>query len=280
MQGELSTAADLECDVVEFEEARPISFVTITHKREIFERDLAASPLFAAGRHELIAIENPRSAAIGLNDGLARAINEVVAFVHHDVWLPPTFETQLEYALRGVEARDPNWGVLGVAGARLEAERLAYHGSIFDGIGRRRWGYPWLLHAEVDTLDELMLIVRHGANPRFDETLPGFHAYGPQLCLAARAAGMRNYAILAECEHRSESSGWSPDLAYFINHAYVAQRWSRAQYAAMFGPMPAALPSPMKERVYEGYERAKAGVGYSAGHAAHAIQRVSGVSAS
>ena len=230
-----------------------MSFVVITHRPEILEHNLAVSPLLASARHQLVAILNPRSAAEGLNAGLAQAAHDVVAFVHHDVYLPPWWESQIETALRDLDRRDPEWGVLGPAGARLEGEHLCYTGSLLDGETSRRWGFPWGLPAEVDTLDELALIVRRDAGLRFDETLAGFHAYGAQLCLAARARGLRNYAILAECEHRSESSGWAPDAAYFAAHAHVAKRWSRRPYGAMFGPMPWVLPPPWRDEVSKHY---------------------------
>ncbi|TAM59484.1 hypothetical protein EPN52_07775 [bacterium] len=249
----LGRTSSLACVTSPFVEARPISFVVITHRPEVLERHLAASPVIGGARHQLITVANPRSAAAGLNAGLAQAAHAVVAFVHHDVYLPPWWESQLETALRDLDRRDPEWGVLGPAGARLEGTQLHYAGSLLDGTASRRWGFPWGLPVEVDTLDELTLIVRREAGLRFDETLAGFHAYGTQLALAARARGLRNYAILAECEHRSESSGWSPDAAYFAAHAQVAKRWSRRPYGAMFGAIPWVLPAPWREAVVTHY---------------------------
>lgn len=253
MAAALGRTASIECTTIPFFAARPVSFVVITHRPEIFERDLASSAIFASRRHQLIVVANPASAASGLNQGLAQAEHGIVAFVHHDVYLPPWFESQLEGTLQNLDQRDPEWGVLGCAGARFEGERLQYAGSLFDGTARRRWGFPWNLPAGVDTLDELLLILRRDSGLRFDETIPGFHAYGAQISLAARARGLRNYAVLAECEHRSDSSGWSPDAAYFSAHAHVAKRWSRQPYGAMFGPMPSVLPSPWREDVLAHY---------------------------
>lgn len=259
MLPEISTANEIECTFAPFGPARDLSVATITHDRSILERDLGRSPILNAGTHEFTIVENARSAASGLNECMRRTKREIVLLVHHDVYFPPAFETQIEHALRVMEERDPNWGVLGVAGARLEGGTLRYHGCIFDGVTPRRWGYPWNLPIEVDTLDELLLIVRRPAGLQFDETIPGFHGYGAQICLAARRKGLRNYAVLADCEHHSQSSGWSPDQEYLFTHAYVAQRWSSAPYGAMLGPMPDVLPSPLKERVRERY--AASGVG-------------------
>ncbi len=259
MLPEISTANELECTFAPFGPARGLGIATITHDLSILERDLGRSTILRALHHEFAVVRHPGSATTGLNECLRRTKHEIVLLVHHDVYLPPAFETQIEYALRVMEQRDPNWGVLGVAGARLGNGALHYHGCIFDGITPRRWGYPWNLPVEVDTLDELLLIVRRSAGLQFDETIPGFHGYGAQICLAARRKGLRCYAVLADCEHHSQSSGWSPDEEYLLTHTYVAQRWSNGPYAAMLGPMPDVLPSPLKERVRERY--AAIGVG-------------------
>ncbi len=259
MLAEISTAGEIECTFAPFGPARELSIATITHDRSVLERDLGRSAIIRAGTHEFAVVDSPRSAAIGLNDCLRRTTRETVLMVHHDVYLPPAFETQIEHALQLLEQRDPNWGVLGVAGARLDEKTLRYHGCLFDGIMPRRWGYPWNLPVEVDTLDELLLIVRRSAGLRFDETIPGFHGYGAQICLAAKRKGLRNYAVLADCEHHSQSSGWSPDEEYLLTHTYVAQRWSSRPYGAMLGSMPDVLPSPLRERVHARYAATGAG---------------------
>ena len=259
MLPEISTADEIECTFAPLGPARDLSIATITHDLSVLERDLGRSPVLRAEKHEFAIVENPRSAAIGLNECLRRTTRETVLLIHHDVYLPPAFETQIEHALRLVEQRDPHWGVLGVAGARLREGALRYNGYLFDGVAPRRWGYPWNLPVEVDTLDELLLVVRRSAELHFDETIPGFHGYGAQICLAAKRKGLRNYTVLADCEHHSQSSGWSPDEEYLLTHTYVAQRWSAEPYGAMLGPMPDVLPTPLKERVQERYAATGAG---------------------
>jgi hypothetical protein len=256
MSSEVSSVDRVECSFVPFCDARKLSVAAITHDRAILERDLLRSDILQSHRHDLTIVENARSAAAGLNECLRRAKRDIVVLVHHDVYLLPAFETQLEYALRSVEERDPDWGVIGVAGARLRDGILSYHGCLFDGTVPQRWGYPWKLPIEVDTLDELLLVVRRSAQLEFDETIPGFHGYAAQISLAAKRKNLRTYAVLADCEHHSKSSGWTPDEEYIFTHAYVAQRWSEAPYGAMAGPMPDVLPSPFKERVRERYAAA------------------------
>jgi len=56
---------------------------------------------------------------------------------------------------------------------------------------------------EVQTLDEIVLVLRKSSGLRFDEGLPHFHFYGVDICLRAAARGMKSYAISAFCIHNT-----------------------------------------------------------------------------
>ena len=58
--------------------------------------------------------------------------------------------------------------------------------------------------AAVQTLDEIVLIIRKSTQLRFDERLPHFHFYGAEICMAAAKAGRTNYAISAFSVHNSQ----------------------------------------------------------------------------
>jgi len=248
-------AIELELSVSAFRKIEPITFVILTHDRAIFMANIGQSDVIKSGRHEVLVLEGAPSAAKGLQAGLDAAKHEYVAFVHHDVYLPPGWETQLGASLDAVNAIDPEWGVLGVAGSRLVGERAHYHGSVFDAPVRRRWGYPWELPRCVDTLDELLILVRKSAPPPIDLEVAGFHGYGTQLCLGARRAGRKNYVILAECEHRSNSYDWKPDRDYFETHAAIAERWADEPYGAMLGVPPGMFPADLAERVVAAWNK-------------------------
>jgi hypothetical protein len=99
--------------------------------------------------------------------------------------------------------RDPNWGVLGVAG------RAPRSPGVTDPPNVGHWSDPHKYHeptvplpAEVQILDELLMIVRADSGLAFDPDLPGFHCYGADLCLSARDKGMKNYVIDAPVVHK------------------------------------------------------------------------------
>ena len=56
----------------------------------------------------------------------------------------------------------------------------------------------------VQTLDEIVLIVRKSSGLRFDEALGGYHFYGADICMQASERGMRSYAIPAFCVHNTQ----------------------------------------------------------------------------
>jgi hypothetical protein len=82
------------------------------------------------------------------------------------------------------------------------------------------FGEPFAEFAEVQTLDECLLIHRNEGPGKayFDEAVPGWHAYGVEACCAAIREGKRNYVIAAPVWHDSKST----NLAGLAEaHAYV-----------------------------------------------------------
>lgn len=172
-----------------------IEFVTASHNEAILHGNLKRSPLF----HSFSSIQVMR----GFNN-IPQAYNETapitnfIGYVHHDVYFPSSFEGELITALTLMEGIDKNWGVLGVAGVRLVNGEKKSIGHILDR--GREWGSPKSLPAEVDTLDELLLIT-HG-DLQFDEQFD-LHFYGADICMQARLQGRKCYAISAYCHHNS-----------------------------------------------------------------------------
>jgi hypothetical protein len=96
---------------------------------------------------------------------------------------------------------DPHWGVLGVwGGGRNSAEPA---GFIYDGGWRRVLGNEFEGAVEIDSLDEVVLILRKSTGLRFDPGIPGFHMYGADICQEARRRGRKCYAIAAFCIHNT-----------------------------------------------------------------------------
>ena len=172
--------------------SKRIVFVTASHKPEVLEANLLKSSIFR--RYPLIVQRGYTNVPKAYNEARVRA--DIVVYLHHDVFLPGDFETNLLAAIADIETRDRNWGVLGVAGAVVTPTGKDLFAYLFDR-GHILEGVSPLPH-EVETLDELILIT-HG-DFTFDETL-GNHFYGADICLQARLQSRKSYVISAFLDH-------------------------------------------------------------------------------
>lgn len=197
-----------------------IEFITASHDETILYGNLKRSPIFngSSNKSSLSIKKGFTNIPMAYNE--IGPITEFMGYVHHDVYLPPTFESDLYCALIEMETIDPNWGVLGVAGVRLVDGKKMNHGYISDR--GRQWGSPAGLPAQVDTLDELLLIT-HG-DLQFDEQFD-LHFYGADICMQARLQGRKNYAINAYCQHNS-----GLPLGYRSESFRECERRFRAKY--------------------------------------------------
>jgi len=146
--------------------------------------------------------ENFSSATKAYNSAIDRATHDLVVLAHQDIFLPETWMAQLNRALDVLDAEDPRWGVLGCYGVTPNDDG---HGHVYSsGLGVM--GKPFDRPAPVQTLDEIVLVLRKSSGLRFDERLPHFHFYGTDICLRAASRGMKSYAISAFCIHNTHQS--------------------------------------------------------------------------
>ena len=103
----------------------------------------------------------------------------------------------------------PDLGIARVAGmseaGRSFAERQRGHISNSGEI----WGREMEKEEEVQTLDELLLIIPRSQfeKTQFDEkTFDHWHCYGADYCLSVKRAGLKAYVIPAFVYHRSTSA--------------------------------------------------------------------------
>lgn len=171
-----------------------IEFVTASHDEIILHGNLKRSPIFP--NYHLAVKQGFKNIPKAYNE--VGPITYFMCYLHHDIYLPPSFESDLVEALHLMNQVDKNWGILGVAGVRLENGVKKNYGHIMDR--GREWGSPVGLPAEVDTLDELLLITQ--SNFSFDEQFD-LHFYGADICMQAKLQGRKCYAINAYCHHNS-----------------------------------------------------------------------------
>jgi hypothetical protein len=203
---------------------RPITFVVATNNRQMLETNFLASPCLRQPHpHQLLLQEGFYSAAKAYNDAIDRIVgNEVMVFVHQDILLPETWPFQLQRALEWLELEDPNWGVLGCYGETRDDGGLGYVYSTGWGMV----GKPLERPEAVQTLDEIILILKKTSDLRFDDTLPHFHMYGADICMAAATRGMKSYAIPAFCVHNTQQMLVLPKEFYDC-YRYFQRKWKK-----------------------------------------------------
>lgn len=177
-----------------------LTFVTAANNQQTLKANLLASPCFGAGHpHQIIIQEGYSSASKAYNDAIDKSVNDLMIFAHQDIIFPEAWLGQLAEALRYLETRDPNWGVLGCYGQTRDE---GAHGYVYSP-GPGFVGQPFDRPEPIQTLDEIVLIFRKSSGLRFDNALPHFHMYGTDICMRAAKAGRTSYAIPALCVHNS-----------------------------------------------------------------------------
>jgi hypothetical protein len=191
----------------------PITFVTVVNSFAELKHNLLASPVAASTLHEWIIIDNTENRR---SDGISalyfeaqlRAANDLIFFVHQDVYLPAEWEKNVFYAIAELEAIDPNWGVIGAIGALHFGARKPWLRGHWADPHHPNSQYLGPLPCRVSSLDELWLGIRKRRGLSFDRELPGFHCYGIDLCLTAESRGLHSYAIDSFVIHEyRDSSG-------------------------------------------------------------------------
>jgi hypothetical protein len=204
-------------------ENTPITFVTTCNNRSILKQNLLESSCVHDRRVDQIIIqEGYASAALAYNDAIDKATTDVIVFAHQDVYFPESWLADLDHALSRLADTDPHWGALGCYGIRRSGEGFGYLHSEGHGILGEQFDAP----IPIDTLDEFVLILRKSSGLRFDATLPHFHFYGTDICLAAHKQGLRCYAISAFCVHNTQPY-WSLPPEFYECYAHIKDRYRK-----------------------------------------------------
>ncbi len=197
-----------------------LCFIVASNNEEVLRSSLLASPDLFENAEISVQREVP-AAAVAYNRGIEATNAEVMVFVHQDVYLPMGWLQKLEQTLQGLQRDDPNWGVLGLFGTERDGTGQGY---LYSTGLRRILGSEFAGARRVETLDEVMLILRRASGLRFDEQLPGFHLYGADICLQAEARGMKNYAISDFAVHNTNGVRLLP-RAYWTIYRQIRRKW-------------------------------------------------------
>jgi hypothetical protein len=136
---------------------------------------------------------------------------------------PESWLLDLQRALDSLQQTDLQWGVLGCYGETVNDGGCGY---IYSG-GLGIMGKPMDNPAPVQTLDEIVLILRKSSGLRFDESLPHFHFYGADICMTAAARGLKSYAISAFCIHNTQQNFILPK-EFYESYGHVKRKWKNS----------------------------------------------------
>jgi SAM-dependent methyltransferase len=168
--------------------------------------------------HQLIIQKGFKNVPKAYNEATLKAEEDIIIYVHHDVYLPDEFFADLDSAILNLDGED--WGVLGVAGC-VGSKRYGHLQN-----RKSMWGSKALVPYEVETLDELILIIRKG-NVLFDENIPStHHMFGPDSCLQCTDKGLKNYAIDAFCVHNCALHTTYPK-DFYDSAEYIKKKWKK-----------------------------------------------------
>lgn len=183
---------------------------------------LARSPDIVSGALSLKTYLGYSSAGVAYNAALDECADaDVVIFAHQDVYLPRGTLAQLEAQLDALTRNAPNWSIAGAIGGTASRELV---GQTWCSGHRKLLGSRVAAPTPIITLDEMVLIVRCGSGLRFDADVPGFHLYGADAVLAARAHGHSAWVIDLPVVHHSRPV-ISLGGGYFEAYRYMQSKW-------------------------------------------------------
>jgi hypothetical protein len=200
------------------------TLIAAVNSPRILQENLLASPGVVAQKSlEFLPKEGFTSASLAYNSAIEEARADILVFVHQDLYLPARWFEWVNHAIRTLDAAGIRWGVLGAFGSRKGA--FGGVGRVFtNGLGLH--GNPITSPQPIETLDEIVLILRKSSKLRFDQELPHFHMYGVDICLSARQAGLTNFAIPAFCVHNTHQLLELPPEFYRC-YRLIKRKWAR-----------------------------------------------------
>lgn len=212
---EATTRSGAHVEPVEFDIAAAVN------DRAVLDFCLMRSEAISSGQARLRTYEGFATAGLAYNQALDDSKAPYLVLVHQDVYLPRTFTARVRAEIATLNQVDPNWAVAGSIGMDAAGQ---VHGRTWSSGLRKLVGSKAEAPASVDTLDEVLLIVRRGTGVRFDPDLPSFHLYAADIVQVARAGGRASYVIDAPVIHHSRPA---VDLrgGYQKAYSYMRRKW-------------------------------------------------------
>lgn len=144
---------------------------------------------------------NKSDAYQGLNYFLQKAKGKYIILCHQDILLCYDNLLMLENKIQEIEKLDSNWGVLSNAGAvgiKNKVIKFTESNKKTQTVGT----FP----SKVLSVDESFILVKKSTNLALSNNIGGFHFYGTDLCMVAKALGYSTYVIEFNLLHKSNGT--------------------------------------------------------------------------
>lgn len=229
------------------------SVITCISKPDVYETCLLDSINKSRGRFDIEIIPiinnaNLYSASNALNVGIDAAKSNNLIFVHQDVRLLGDWFQTLSNIIDNVP---DDWGILGSAGIDLQYSRkdigrwggakevdTVAVGTVYDSDESLEIGPYWNGAKDITKshcADECLFVLNKKTGLRFDTQFTGFHFYGVDICLQARAAAYSVYCAHLPIIHYGQySASFTGDNKYWVYLRYLYNKW-RLQFPDMLG---------------------------------------------
>lgn len=223
-----------------------IEVVAAVNDDKVLEQNLLKSPMLNRAGVGFRAQRGFSSAGAAYNAAIRVPGAELVVFAHQDVYIPGPWRAQLTAAISGIEATDPGWAVIGLYGVTETGRHVGYVWS--SGLDKLV-GQPFVTPTRVDSVDELLVVVRRESGIHFDEALPGFHFYGTDIVQTAWSNGRSAYVVCAPVVHNSRPVVFlSQD--YLSAYDYMRRKWkARLPIQNCIAPILDSTPNRCRQQI-------------------------------
>jgi hypothetical protein len=203
--------------------AEGVEIAAAVNDRSVLANCLQRSPDIASGTLQLRTYEGYSTAGTAYERALAETTAPYLVLAHQDVYLPAGFAGLIAEQITEISRIDPNWAAAGVIG--IDASGAVQGQTWSSGLGKLV-GAKVAQPVPVETLDEVLLVVRRDSGIHFDPELPSFHLYAADFVQTAKAQGLNCYAVDLPIVHHSrpvvELSG-----GYRKAYIYMQRKWRR-----------------------------------------------------
>lgn len=220
------------------------SVICCVSKSDIFEKCLLDSVNKCRHKYDIEIIpiinnDNRYSASNALNIGIDTCRSDVMIFAHQDVRLLDNWFERLDDV---ISLTQDDWGIIGAAGIALKYGRkdigrwggalntdTVAIGSVWDNDDALSQVPYWDGIKEITLAhcaDECLIVANKKVGLRFDSMFHGFHFYGVDMCLQARAAAYKVYcAHLPIIHYGKYSASMVGNNKYWAYLRYLHNKW-------------------------------------------------------